>query len=111
MVKSSSVADSANLDSVRKCPVDDFCMLCSAGRSRWVDSGREEWSRVGARIESCREMAIDSGRGLEGGELDPSKGACRMLSTLCDREWEWTRVGLLMVIFAGCAGTSCIGEL
>jgi hypothetical protein len=83
-------------------------MLCSAGFSMWVEIGREEWSRIGARIESEREMAMESGRGLEGGEMAPSKGTCRMFSTLCDRKCECECVGLFAVI---CAGFSGMGEL
>ena len=72
MAKSSSVLVSANLDRVRRWPVDDFWKLLSSGRSRWIDSGREEWSRVGARTESFRDMAKESGRGLPVGETEPS---------------------------------------
>lgn len=42
-------------------------------------------------------MAIDSGRGFEGGEvgeLGPSKGWYRMFSTLWDRLCDGDRVGL-----------------
>jgi hypothetical protein len=74
MAKSSSFASSANLERVRRCPVEDFWKLLSSGRSRWTDSGREEWSRVGARTESCRDTASESGRGLAVGEEGPSKG-------------------------------------
>jgi|SRR5690242_2120250 len=97
MLKSSSLAESANLESVRRWRVDDFCRLCKTGFSRWVDTGRDEWSRAGARTESAREMARDSGRGLkvgEVGELGPSNGCCRMFSTLCDRVCETDRMGL-----------------
>lgn len=77
MLKSSSLPESANLESVRRCPVADFCRLWRTGFSRCVERGRDEWSRAGARIESAREMAIDSGRGFDGGEVGevgPSKG-------------------------------------
>lgn len=97
MLNSSSLAESANLERVRRWPVADFCRLCKTGFSRCVDRGREEWSRAGARIESAREMAIDSGRGFDGGdvgELGPSKGWYRIFSTLCDRLWDMDRVGL-----------------
>lgn len=97
MLKSSSLAESANLESVRRWRVDDFCRLCRTGFSRWVETGRAEWSRAGARTESAREMARDNGRGFdvgEVGELGPSKGCCRMFSTLCDRVCEKDRVGL-----------------
>jgi hypothetical protein len=72
-VKLSSDADWANLDRVRRWPVDDLLMVCSSGFSRCVETvGRAEWSRVGARIESEREMAMESGRGFAGGEMEPS---------------------------------------
>jgi hypothetical protein len=61
---------------------------------------------VGARTESAREMARESGRGLDGGDMGPSYGACRMFSTLCDRMWEY--VGLLA---RACPGFSGAGEL
>jgi hypothetical protein len=83
MAKSSSLPVSANFDKVRKCPVDDFWKLLSSGRSRWVDSGRDEWSRVGARTESLRDMAKDSGRGFPDGDREPSNGE-NIFSTLCD---------------------------
>jgi hypothetical protein len=51
-------------------------------------------------------MAIESGRGLEGGDAEPSYGVCRMFSTLCDR--MWLCVGLYAT---GCTGFSGIGEL
>ena len=71
-MKSSPDADSANLESVLRCPVDDLLMVCSSGRSRCVETlGRAEWSRVGARMESEREMAMESGRGFAGGEVEP----------------------------------------
>ena len=39
-------------------------------------------------------MAIESGRGLEGGEMEPSCDWNRMFSTLCDRECDCERGGL-----------------
>ena len=118
MLKSSSLAESANFESVRRWPVADFCRLCKTGFSRCVDSGREEWSRAGARIESAREMAMDSGRGFEVGdvgdlgELGPSKGWYRVFSTLCDRLCENDRMGLLVGVvgrFSGEGGGELCG--
>ena len=98
MVKSSSL--SANLESVRRWPVADFCKLCRTGFSKCVDSGRAEWSRAGARIESARDTAMDRGRGFveggEVGELGPSKGWYLTFSTLCDLLCDCDRMARLV---------------
>lgn len=49
---------------------------------------------------------MDSGRGFDGGDTEPSYGEYRMFSTLCDRTWPC--VGLSV---AGREGFSGIGVL
>lgn len=77
-------------------------------------------------MESARETAMDSGRGFEGGEMEPSKELRRILgggetepsygvkragSTLCARVWvwAWVRVGLFVARagFSGELGGLC----
>lgn len=117
MVKSSSDAVSANLDNVRRWPVDDFWKRWSSGRSRWaLLRGRTVCSRVGARTESAREIAMESGRGFAGGEPDPSNELNRTGSTLCARECVWEGlfvgvVGVVGVVGLAVAGLSRIGEV
>jgi hypothetical protein len=59
---------------------------------------------MGARTESARDMAMESGRGL-GGDVETSNGVWRMFSTLCDRECRCVGEGI------GSSGFSGMGEL
>lgn len=81
----------ANLESVRRCPVEDFCKLCRSGAEIGVD-GRGDDIRAGGApllIESDRPSIIDCGLmevGFGGGVDEYPSLYDGLTSRLCPRE-------------------------